>query len=125
MWNLETGAAHDAGVRAGAWPGKRVAGRDGHGQGGKGTKLAGHGKSVAGPRGRAVGRVYEQASVWDAYESVSAGACADERTGRGISVWRDGARPWLCGNAAASGVSGLRSAAPSDGRQMATTKNRV
>ena len=32
-------------------PGRRVAGRDGHGEGGKGTKLAGHGKSVAGPRG--------------------------------------------------------------------------
>jgi hypothetical protein len=63
---------------AGAGPGKRVAGCDGHGEGGKGTKLAGHGKSVAGPRGRAVGRFYKPSGVWDADEYGSAGACADK-----------------------------------------------
>ena len=71
----------------------------------KELKLAGHGKFVAGPRGDAVGCVYESSGVWHADEYGSAGACADERTGRGVSVWRDGARPGLHCDAAASGVS--------------------
>src|SRR6478609_9488201 len=105
MRKLAEGAAHDAEICAGAGPGRTVARRGGHGQGGKGIKLAGHGKFVAGPRGRAMGRVYEQTSVWDADEHGSAGACANERDGSGVSVWRDGPRPGLCGDAAASGVS--------------------
>src|SRR6478609_1999771 len=123
MRKLAEGAAHDAEVRAGERPGKRVARRDGHGTGRKRTKLAGHGKSVAGPRGRTVGRVYEPSGVWDADEYGSAGACADERAGRGVSVWRDGTRPGLCGDAAASGVSGLRSAAPGEAGPLAAGEN--
>src|ERR1041385_363546 len=100
MRHLAEGTAYDAEVCAGGGPGSTVAGRCGHGAGGKGTKLAGHGKFVAGPRGRTVGRFYQPSGVWDADEHGSAGACADERTGRGVSVWRDGTRPGLCGDAA-------------------------